>query len=457
MKTINRDKIQRMVSDRIGGGGGGGGSDITGVATQAWVENNYIAIKFFNEIFVVKGKKTTTVGSGTPVVNNNYTFEPNEVPGTKTTTDGGVTTTVVTEITNIQVKAGLWTQKFLSALGQGSGGSVSSGTLHDLDDVDIDDSTLDSGQILVYRNTHWVNEDMPSPGGSGTVTSVGLSVPTGLLVSGASSKTITNAGTFAITFATGYSLLAAADKTAWDALLNYFDSNGNANHALVADALNVATAKTAWGQQFLNANGEPLNVSGNMSSVGDIQMSDPTVLSNGRYIYFDEAQDFFIRKISDRFIIQSNGTQAINIYNNKFYSAVQIHSAAGILSDTYVTALSDVRMKDVLSHFVLDIEDIAAASLIRFTWKGRDDQTVHAGGIAQEWQNILPEAVVESEDGRLAMDYGVIGTAAAVSLARKVKAQQQEIDELKKQNAEMEKRLARLEKLMEKGGLYECT
>jgi hypothetical protein len=182
-------------------------------------------------------------------------------------------------------------------------------------------------------------------------------------------------------------------------------------------------------------------------------MSDPTVLSNGRYIYFDEAQDFFIRKISDRFIIQSNGTQVINIYNDKFYSAVQIHSAAGILSDTYVTALSDIRMKEVLSHFVLDIEEIAAASLIRFTWKGRDDQTVHAGGIAQEWLRILPEAVVESEDGRLAMDYGVIGTAAAVSLARKVKAQQQEIDELKKQNAEMEKRLARLEKLMEKGGL----
>ena len=429
----------------------GGGVSFGGGVSASWVDENYIAIKFFNEIFVVKGKKTTTVGSGTPVVNNNYVFEQNEVPGTKTTTEGGVTTTVVTEITNIQVKAGLWTQKFLSALGQGTGGSGGSGSLANLSDVLL--TNPQAGQILVYRNTHWVNEKMPTPGGGGTVTSVGMSVPTGLLVSGASSKTITNAGTFAITFDTGYSLLAAADKTAWDALLNYFDSNGNAKHALVADALSVAAAKTAWGKTYLNANGEPLNVSGNMSSVGDIQMSDPTVLSNGRYIYFDESQDFFIRKISDRFIIQSNGTQVINIYNYKFYSAVQIHSAAGILSDTYVTALSDIRMKEVLSHFVLDIEDIAAASLIRFTWKGRDDQTVHAGGIAQEWQKILPEAVVESEDGRLAMDYGVIGTAAAVSLARKVKAQQQEIDELKKQNAEMEKRLARLEKLMEKGGL----
>lgn len=493
---------------RSGGGGGGGG------VSASWVDENYVAIKFFNEIFVVKGKKTTTVGSGTPTVNNNYVFAPNETPGTKTTTEGGVTTTVVTEITNIQVKAGLWTQKFLSALGQGTGGSGSSGTLHNLDDVDIDDSTLHSGQILVYRNSHWVNENMPSPGGSGTVTSVGMSVPTGLLVSGASSKTITNAGTFAITFATGYSLLAASDKTEWNALLTYFDSNGNAKHALVADALSVAAAKTAWGQTYLNANGEPLNVSGDMSDVGDITMDNDSRIStanngdlyignssnmsyvkiqdmcsalgdtywkilasgvarfagttfdgditftyegnnNARYINFKDANDnstFYIKKLNDRFAIGVNGTETINFYDTLFYSAVQIRSAVGVLSDGYVTALSDIRFKEVVSHFEIDIDEMAAASLIRFTWKGRDDQTVHAGGIAQEWQKILPEAVVESEDGRLAMDYGVIGTAAAVSLARKVKAQQQEIDELKKQNAEMENRLARLEKLMEKGG-----
>lgn len=407
--------------------GGGGGSSFTSL--KSWVDENYLSIDYFSSLFKVYNGSATTANE----------IKPNDELPTTTT--------------NVNIKAifGLWTPKFLSALGQGTGGSGGGGSLANLSDVIL--TNPKAGQILVYRNTHWVNEGMPSPGGSGTVTSVGLTVPTGLLVSGASSKTITSAGTFAITFATGYSLLAAADKTAWDALLDYFDSNGNAKHALVADALSVAAAKTAWGQTYLNANGEPLNVSGNMSDVGDIQMSDPAVLSNGRYIYFDESHDFFIRKISDRFIIQSNGTQVINIYNNKFYSAVEIHSAVGVLSDGYVTALSDIRHKNVIDHFEIDIEKIAAASLIHFTWKGRDDQTVHAGGIAQEWQKILPEAVVESEDGRLAMDYGVIGTAAAVSLARKVKAQQQEIDELKKQNAEMEKRLARLEKLMEKGGL----
>ena len=431
MKSLTREAIQRMV-DFTGGsgvGGSGGGGNTAGLASESWVDDNYLSKEFFSALFKVY--------NGSAVAANE--IEPNdELPQTQT---------------NINVKSifGLWTPKFLSSLGQGSeSGGGGSMVLNDLLDVIINNNTLQSGQILVYRNTHWVNEDMPSPGGSGTVTSVGMSVPTGLLVSNGSSQTITNNGTFAITFASGYSLLAASDKTAWDALIGYFDQNGNALKAL---GLVVASAKTAWGKTYMNANGEPLSISGDMSDVGDIQMSDPTVMSNGRYIYFDEAQDFFIRKISDRFIFKVNGTETINIYNHKLYVATTIETSVGVLSSGYVTALSDIRFKEVVDRFELDIEKIAAASLIHFTWKDREnDRSVHAGGIAQEWQEILPEAVVETEDGKLAMDYGVIGVASAISLARKVKEQQREIDELKRKNAEMEARMERLEKLIMEGG-----
>ena len=408
----------------LGGGGGGG---IAGMASESWVDENYLSKEFFSALFKVY--------NGSAVAANE--IEPNnELPTTQT---------------NINVKSifGLWTPKFLSALGQGSGGSGGGGTLAGLSDVTL--TNPQAGQILVYRNTHWVNENMPSPGGSGTVTSVGMSVPTGLLVSAGSSQTITNNGTFAITFDTGYSLLAASDKTAWDTLKTYFDQNGNALKAL---GLVVASAKTAWGKTYMNANGEPLSISGDMSNVGDIQMSDPTVMSNGRYIYFDEAQDFFIRKISDRFIFKVNGTETINIYNDKLYVATMIETSVGVLSSGYVTALSDIRFKEVVDRFELDIEKIAAASLILFAWKDREnDHSVHAGGIAQEWQKILPEAVVETEDGKLAMDYGVIGVASAISLARKVQEQQREIDMLKAKNEALEMRMARLEELLEKGGL----
>lgn len=414
----------------LGGGGGGG---VAGMASESWVDENYLSKEFFSSLFKVY--------NGTDVAANE--IEPNDELPTTTT--------------NVNIKAifGLWTPKFLSALGKGSGGSGGGGTLAGLSDVTL--TNPQAGQVLVYRNTHWVNEDMPSPGGSGTVTSVGMTVPTGLLVSAGSSQTITNNGTFAITFASGYSLLSASDKQAWDALIGYFDNDGNALHALVADALDVAAACNVWGQEYMGANGKPKSVTGKMSNVGDIVLDyDTDHLGLYRKVVFRDSSGGYLDYVGHRYnsnngehsiVVAVGGTEYFAFTSSKFYTTV------GILSESYVTALSDIRFKEVIDRFTLNIEQIAAASLIHFTWKDREnDHSVHAGGIAQEWQKILPEAVVETEDGKLAMDYGVIGVASAISLARKVKEQQREIDELKRKNAELEARMERLEKLIMEGG-----
>jgi hypothetical protein len=58
--------------------------------------------------------------------------------------------------------------------------------------------------------------------GAGTVTSVGLSVPTGLTVSG---SPVTSSGTLAITFTTGYSIPTTEKQSNWDA------AYGWGNHA----------------------------------------------------------------------------------------------------------------------------------------------------------------------------------------------------------------------------------
>lgn len=64
-----------------------------------------------------------------------------------------------------------------------------------------------AGQALVYRNGYWRNETIQS-GGSGTVTSVGLSMPSCFSVSG---SPVTGSGTLSVSFAsqTRYSVLAA--------------------------------------------------------------------------------------------------------------------------------------------------------------------------------------------------------------------------------------------------------
>ena len=65
---------------------------------------------------------------------------------------------------------------------------------------------------------------LESSSGSGSVTSVGLTVPTGLSVSG---SPITGAGTFAISFASGYSIPTTAKQAQWDAMQGQQHTHAN--------------------------------------------------------------------------------------------------------------------------------------------------------------------------------------------------------------------------------------
>ncbi len=79
--------------------------------------------------------------------------------------------------------------------------------LDSLTDVVITSAT--TGQGLQFNGTNWVN----SSAGSGTVTSVAMSVPTGLSVSG---SPVTTTGTLAVTYTSGYAIPTTAKQTEWD-------------------------------------------------------------------------------------------------------------------------------------------------------------------------------------------------------------------------------------------------
>ena len=63
---------------------------------------------------------------------------------------------------------------------------------------------------------------------SGTVTSVGMTVPTGLSVSG---SPVTSSGTLAVSYANGYSIPTTAKQTEWDEKLVYYDLDQDPNIA----------------------------------------------------------------------------------------------------------------------------------------------------------------------------------------------------------------------------------
>ena len=70
-------------------------------------------------------------------------------------------------------------------------------------------------QPLAGQETHILSASgwVPPSSGSGTVTSVAASVPTGLSISG---SPITTSGTLAISYTTGYSIPTVASQTSWD-------------------------------------------------------------------------------------------------------------------------------------------------------------------------------------------------------------------------------------------------
>ena len=253
---LNQEQIRRMTGAGGGGAGGGGSFDpsAAGMASQSWVEENYVSKQYFGRLFTANGTQkvyTSTDGGetwGTPVVTT-VTIAPNEITPSETITDGetsGTKITTVRELSSIQALVGLWTQKYLSALGQnssGGGGGGGSSTLEGLLDVSIPNpmTQANNGQVLMYNYSQnkWINANLPPTG----VTSVGMTVPTGFNVSTA---TITSSGTFAISFASGYSLPLTADVNKGVTAYGWGD-HANAGYALASNVY----SKTEADQKFM--------------------------------------------------------------------------------------------------------------------------------------------------------------------------------------------------------------
>ncbi len=230
---LSRESILRIFEGSgSGGSGGGAGSSqmaamLQGYATQSWVDENYVGIEFFNRLFRMHGDNDTVI-------------VPNDLE---------------TTIQNIEARFGLWTDSFLSALGlnSGGGGGGSVSYLNDLLDVSITNPTV--GEGLIYDGTRWVNGPIGG-GGTGSVESVGLSMPAGFSVTG---SPVTSNGTLAVGFASGYSLPPTSKQAQWDTAYSWGDHSQEG----------YAT------QSWVNAKGYTTNT----GTVTSVRMTVPTGLS----------------------------------------------------------------------------------------------------------------------------------------------------------------------------------
>ena len=103
---------------------------------------------------------------------------------------------------------------------------------------------------------------------------------------------------------------------------------------------------------------------------------------------------------------------------------------------------SDERVKTIVDNIEPSIEDIANVRIVDFKYKNDKSNTVRAGSIAQDWQNVVPNAVKEftmdGEESTLSLDYGAVATVSAVTAAK-------EIVKLKQENEQLKARLAAIE------------
>ena len=251
MKTITREGILRMVGSGNGNGNVGGGSvsSLTGYATQQWAEDNYISKAFFAQLFELRAKKTVIVtDSGGEVIGGPTTtvevLPANElIPETVTETDEstGNKTTTSYIFEGIRTKLGFWSESFISALGQSSGGSGGgASTLSDLIDVTL--NNLKDGQVLTYispndqyPNGMWVNSSIQQ--GGGTVSNI--TTGTGL-----SGGPITTTGTISI--AQTYLDYISQGHTAYE-----WGNHANAGYLTSSSISDMATQTWVGNQGFL--------------------------------------------------------------------------------------------------------------------------------------------------------------------------------------------------------------
>lgn len=108
--------------------------------------------------------------------------------------------------------------------------------------------TNDKGYLTAHQSlaSYYTKAEIDAKGyttNKGTVTSVALTLPTGLTCS---TKTITTSGTFAVTFASGYSIPTTTKQTAWDGAVSAKHTHSNKS---VLDGISSAKV-THWDSAY---------------------------------------------------------------------------------------------------------------------------------------------------------------------------------------------------------------
>lgn len=168
-----------------------------------------------------------------------------------------------------------------------------------------------------------------------------------------------------------------------------------------------------------------LSYQGTSASNADLYVGDADhdTRVNGRNVYLCVDGNYVV--------YVKHSVKRVGINTTDPASALEVN---GDCRATNFIGTSDVRLKDIISYKVPDLDTIAAAPGFLFRWKDPEKRTkIYAGTSAQYWQEVFPNVVHKADNsmGTLAIQYDVLGTLCSISLAREVKMLKEQVQELR--------------------------
>ncbi|MBQ5395854.1 MAG: hypothetical protein IIU59_03115, partial [Alistipes sp.] len=238
-----------------------------GVVTTEYLAENYVTKEFFRSMFRAYDSH------GVEIEPNNDGDEPSVID-------------------NIKAMVGLWTNEYISALGQGSGGGGGGGStsLAGLTDVAINPQTLAGGQALIYNaTTHkWVN---------GSVVVNMASVWSALAASTNEQINASHLSSALQGFATETWVSQNFISIAYfDRLFRAYNGNTLVSHNDETSTIdNIKAMFGFWTEQYLSALGNSGggSVSLTLANMGDVALNN---LADGQILVYDATEGKWVNE-----------------------------------------------------------------------------------------------------------------------------------------------------------------
>ena len=467
----------------------------TGYATETWVNQNYISIAFFSRLFQAHGTENNQqtdidpndTDSTITSIEAMFGFWTDQYLSALGNSGGGSVSLTLANMGDVSINNladgqvltyNATTGKWVNANPQGGVTDLAS-----LTDVTL--TTPSANQVLLYDGTtsKWINSALKTINGQSIYGTGNIEVGGGasgnyLPLSGGtltgpldlargvdirSDDYIllvyrpTNKQTISsIQWGVGTTNSQGVIRSSASDLLHWRGTASSGQAYAILDEYNATTilngsylpltGGTLTGRLTINASVADVLVLNRTSARSVVRMD----MAQGGTVYgnlgLDTSHNIILRTTSGgthtvRLQINTNGNVGIGTTSPNYKLHVNgtlgagNTSVANLESEGYVSALSDIRKKEVMEYMDgLTIEQIASMPIIKFTWKDRPEDGLQVGSVAQEWQRILPQSVHTTHDGFLSFAESRAALVGTISNSR----------ELMKHDA----RLSRIEKLL---------